>query len=339
MPGPRVCKLVFAAAAYAALTAAAAADAPTLPAAEIFAPGAISGPANDWAPAFSPDGKTLYFVRSGVSWGFILESHRTDQGWSEPAIAPFSGEYPDSSPAMAADGSYIVFQSQRPATAALAAEQRANHTPLKVSALWKVSRQGAGWGAPERLPDSVNISGNMWKPSVAADGDLYFISKGDGEKNLHLYRSRFLNGRYQQAEPLPFSDGSTLDVDPAVAADGSYLVFSSKGRVPFKDEREHLFIVFRDGDTWSKVVPMCDSGPGNGSQTLDDDAMLAPDQRTLYFASDRSLPMHLPHSRAEAEQAVKDMQGWNNGNANVWSMSLAPWLDAAKAKQPMPTCS
>ena len=339
MSGLRLPKLMLAAAAYAALGGVSAADGPAAPVAEIFAPGTISGPANDWTPAFAPDGKTLYFTRSGVSWGFILESHQTVSGWSEPAIAPFSGEYPDSSPAMAPDGAYLVFQSQRPATPALAAGQRSTHTPLRVSALWKVARQGAGWGAAERLPDTVNISGNMWKPSVAADGDLYFISKTDSEKNLHLYRSRYQGGRYLQAEPLPFSDGSTLDVDPAVAADGSYLIFSSKDRAPFKDEREHLFIVFREGDAWGKVTPMCDAGPGDGTQTLDDDAVIGPDQRTLYFASDRNLPMHLPHDHAEAEQAVKDMQGWNNGNANVWSMSLAPWLDAARAKRPMPACS
>ncbi len=334
----RLVKLTLAVAA-AAVLGDAVADAPAAPVAEVFAPGTISGPANDWTPAFSPDGKSLYFTRSGVSWGFILEAHQAGDGWSEPVIAPFSGEYPDSSPAMAPDGSYMVFQSQRPATAALAAEQRAKHTPLKVSALWKVERKGAGWGEPERLPESVNISANMWKPSVAADGDLYFISKADGEKNLHLYRSLYKDGRYQQAEPLPFSDGSTLDVDPAVAADGSYLLFSSKGRAPFKDDHEHLFLVFRDGAGWGKLIPVCDSGPGNGSQTLDDDALVAPDQRTLFFSSDRSVPVHLPHSRTEAEQAVKDMQGWNNGNANVWSMSLGPWLDAAKSGKPMPACS
>ena len=337
MSGHRLATLAIAAAS-AAVTFDAAAEAPVAPPAELFAPGTVSGPANDWAPAFSPDGKTVYFGRSGASWGFILESHLTDQGWSEPVIAPFSGEYPDSSPAMAPDGSYIVFQSQRPATAALTAEQRANHSPLKASALWKVARAGGGWGTPERLPDSVNINGNMWKPSVAADGDLYFITKAAGEKNLHLYRSRYQDGGYLQAEPLPFGDGSTLDVDPAVAADGSYLVFSSKGRAPFKDDHEHLFLVFRAGAGWGRLIPVCDSGPGNSSQTLDDDAMLAPDQRTLYFASDRSVAMHLPKSRAEAEQAVRDMQGWNNGNANVWSMPLGPWLDAAKAGQPAPAC-
>ena len=68
------------------------------------------------------------------------------------------------------------------------------------------------------------------------------------------------------------------------------------------------------------------------------DAALGADGRTLYFATDRTVPMALPHSRAAAEQALADMQGWNNGNGNVWSVSLAPWLDAVRAGQPPPSC-
>lgn len=329
-------KLAVTAALIAACTTAMAAESPPTP--ELFAPGVISGPANDWTPTFAPDGKSLFFTRSGASIGFILESQLDGGRWSEAALASFSGEWPDSSPAMAPDGSYLVFESTRPATAALAAEARAEHKRLHASALWRVDRKGAGWGEPERLPDTVNITDNMWKPSVARDGDLYFISKADGEKNLHLYRARYRDGKYQQAEPLPFSDGKTLDVDPAVPADGSYLVFSSSGRGPFKDDHEHLYIVFAQGQGWSAPAPICYTAPGNGGQTLDDDAVIGPDDVTLYFASDRPVPVSLPKDRAEAEQDVKDMQGWNNGNANVWSLSLAPWIQAAKAGKPMPAC-
>ena len=326
------CTSVFIAACTTALAA------ESLPTPELFAPGVISGPANDWTPTFTPDSKTLFFTRSGTSIGFILESHLDGGRWSEPVLASFSGEWPDSSPAMAPDGSYLVFESTRPATPALATEARAEHKRLHASALWRVDRKGTAWGEPVRLPDAVNITANMWKPSVARNGDLYFISKGDGEKNLHLYRSRYRDGKYQQAEPLSFSDGKTLDVDPAVPADGSYLVFSSSGRGPFKDDHEHLYIVFAEGSGWSTPAPICYTAPGNGGQTLDDDAVIGPDDVTLYFASDRPVPMNLPKDRAEAEQQVKDMQGWNNGNANVWSLSLAPWIQAAKAGKPTPAC-
>ena len=321
------------------LTGPAFADAPAQMAPELFAPGPISGPANDWTPAFTPDGKTLYFTRSGTSWGFILESHQVDGRWSEPVIASFSGQWPDSSPAMAPDGSYMVFESQRPATPAIAAALHAAHKGLDVSALWKVERRGTGWSEPERLPDTVNISTHIWKPSVAGNGDVYFISKTDSEKYLHLYRSRYVGGTYLQAEPIPFSDGKTLDVDPAVAVDGSYLVFSSSGRGPFKDDHEHMYISFAKDGGWSAPAAICYTAPGNGSQTFDDDTQFGPDDTTLYFASDRTVPNALPHSRGEAEQSVKDMAGWNDGDANVWSMSLLPWLTAAHDGKPLPGCT
>ena len=68
------------------------------PVPQIFSPGVISGPANDGSPTFSPDGNTLYFTRSTAGWGVILESHKSHGEWSEPDVAPFSGEWSDSSP-------------------------------------------------------------------------------------------------------------------------------------------------------------------------------------------------------------------------------------------------
>src|SRR5580693_8600531 len=84
------------------------------PTPQIFAPGVVSGPANDGSPAFSPDGHTIFFTRSTANWGVIVESHHVDGHWTQPTLAPFSGEWPDSSPAMSPDGSYLVFESNRP---------------------------------------------------------------------------------------------------------------------------------------------------------------------------------------------------------------------------------
>ena len=85
------------------------------PAPEIFAQGIVSGPANDGSPTFTNDGNTIYFSRSSVqSGGMILESHKIHGKWSRPALTSFSGEWPDSSPELSPDGSYMVFQSTRP---------------------------------------------------------------------------------------------------------------------------------------------------------------------------------------------------------------------------------
>jgi hypothetical protein len=71
------------------------ATAGALPTPELFAPGVISSPANDGSPTFTPDGNTLFFMRSTAGWSVILESHRVNGRWSMPQVAPFSGEWPD----------------------------------------------------------------------------------------------------------------------------------------------------------------------------------------------------------------------------------------------------
>jgi hypothetical protein len=52
------------------------------------------------------------------------------------------------------------------------------------------------------------------------------IDKKGGKR---LCSSQYTNGAYQQAQPLPFSDGTTLDVDPEIARP---LYFSSDRAVP-----------------------------------------------------------------------------------------------------------
>ena len=80
------------------------------PTAAVFAPGIVSGPANDADPAFSADGDTVFFARNSA----ILVSHRIGGAWSEPQLAGFSGQWSDQQPTMAPDGSFLVFVSSRP---------------------------------------------------------------------------------------------------------------------------------------------------------------------------------------------------------------------------------
>src|ERR1700722_6717304 len=84
-----------------------------LPSPTIFAPGSISGPANDGTPTFSPDGRTLFFNHYGATWGVMLESHRTAAGWSKAVIPPFSGPSLDVQPVFSPDGRTLVYASKR----------------------------------------------------------------------------------------------------------------------------------------------------------------------------------------------------------------------------------
>ena len=182
---------------------AAAADPPFHPA--VFAPGVISGPANEASPAFSPDGKTVYFSRGGA----IMVSRLAPGRWSKPQIASFSGQWRDTEPAMAPDGSFLIFASSRPAAdggSVLDGSWGGHIYKGSGGNLWKVQRQGAGWSPYTRLPAIINRSTAIFSPAVVADYSLYFMEATMTTK-FRLYRSQYKNGTYQEPEPLPFSTG------------------------------------------------------------------------------------------------------------------------------------
>lgn len=282
---------------------------------EIFAPGIISGPANDTDPAFSPDGDTVFFARNNT----IMLSKRSGVTWSAPRIAPFSGQWSDQQPTMAPDGSFLVFASNRPVSAGDLKAPSGN--------LWRVDRQGEGWGEAWHLPATVNRGDSTWAPSIAADGSLYFIERASAAAPFRLWRSQYRAGQYQPAGAVSFGDPTTQDVDPAVAPDESFIVFGSMH--PGPNAHERLFIAFRDGPGWSKPVDL--GAAVNGSRANDtNEARLGPDHRSLYFSSDRTLPVIFPRARKQAEEDLSRIAAWDNGNQNIWSVSLAPWLDSPR---------
>jgi hypothetical protein len=299
----------------------AAAASPTLAAPQIFAPGVISGPANDGSPTFSPDGNSLFFTRSGASGGTILESHRANGTWSEPRIAAFSGEWSDSQPEFSPDGSYLVYVSIRPVTAGspgVPAHRAAN--------LWRVNRVGDGWSAPVRLPDAVNIGPSIWKPSIAGDGSIYFLAI-DPHGSKRLYCSRFKAGSFETAQPLPFSDGKIGDGDPEVAPDESFMIFVSSGRLT-GDPKDHLFIVFKKDGVWGTPSPIRYADDDANGYSSDDEPHLSHDLQTLYFSSDRWIPVHYPRSSAQAQEDLLRIESWDNSNTNAWFVPLTPLLPA-----------
>jgi Tol biopolymer transport system component len=215
-------------------------------------------------------------------------------------------------PAMAPDGGYMIFVSNRPA--------RDGGTPLdgffngrKVPGggghLWRVDRTASGWGTPRRLPDLVNASASTFAPGVARDGSLWFMRPDAASGRFRLYRAAWADGRYEAPAPLPFSDGTSTDVDPAVAPDESFVVFGS-GRAPARGI--DLFIARRVNGAWGAPVSLGDAVNSAGS---DAEPRLGPDGATLYFSSER-------RSTAPNDAAAD----WNDGKYNLWQVDLRPWL-------------
>ncbi|HKR76140.1 MAG TPA: hypothetical protein VJR95_05705 [Rhodanobacter sp.] len=235
--------------------------------------------AHDASPAFAPDGGTVVFTRGSGTARRLYVAKRRDGTWSAPVQAPFSDRWMDFEPAMAPDGSYLVFVSNRPANGAgkpLDGNWGGKAYPGRGGNLWRVDRAGDGWGTPRRLPDVVNAGTSIFSPAVAADGSLSFVRVDPANGTFRLYRSRLVQGLYQAAQALALGSGdANSDYDPAVAPDGSFLVFSSD-RPPAPSNGGDLFITFATREAWSAPVDLGVAG---------DEARLGPDRTTLYFSA------------------------------------------------------
>jgi Tol biopolymer transport system component len=291
---------------------------------EIFAPGIISGPVDDAAPAFTPDGKTVYFHRGSIAIGGIMVvSHLENGKWSIPDVASFSGQWQDIEPAMAPDGSYMIFSSNRPVapgTRPIDGDWSGGHYPGRGGNLWQVDRKGNGWSEPHRLPDIINANNATFSPAITADGTLYFMKPVNNTGKFHIFRSAYRDGQYQEPVLAPFSAPDSLsDVDPAVAPDESFLIFSS-ARSPIKGQ---LFIVFRKDGQWGIPVNM---GEAVNRSTYNNEAKLSPDHRRLYFASTYGQTASYPTDPISVKQKLAESI-WDTGGNNIWSIPLDNWLN------------
>ena len=96
-------RLVLAACLAATLAALPAARAAT--SGELLGSGVISTGLQETSAALTPDGQTLYFMRSDFAEAddTIMVSRRQGGRWSTPQVAAFSGQWHDSEPTLSPD--------------------------------------------------------------------------------------------------------------------------------------------------------------------------------------------------------------------------------------------
>lgn len=217
----------------------------------LFAPGII--PVDGFQhcfPAFSPDGREVFwmhvFFENDKPRGEIRFMKEIDGRWVGPDVAPFSGEFNDHAPVFSGDGTRLYFASSRPGATG----------PGKN--LWYVERANNGWGEPRPLGSPPNTELGATQPTFTRDGTVYFVGRCDSAQwNSGIYRSRLVNGQYQEPEllgpPIWTPEANTY---PYIAPDESFLIFGSS-RPGARSTETDLYISFRDSnDVWSEPVQM-----------------------------------------------------------------------------------
>ena len=119
--------------------------------------------------------------------------------------------------------------------------------------------------------------------SIADNRNICFMSHLEGPMNGYgIYRAEFINGEYAKPEPLPRSinEPGFLNWTPFIAADESFLLFSSNRKDPDNDAGD-LYITHRLADgTWTSPVNL---GEPVNSPEQERFPMLSLDGKYLFF--------------------------------------------------------
>jgi hypothetical protein len=264
--------------------------------------------------ALTPDGRTIYYTKS--TFGFVLmtivSSEWTGEGWSLPAVASFSGRFSDADPFVTSDGNQLYFISNRPT----APDDSATEFNL-----WRVRREGGGWGAPEVLPEPVNGPGDDFYVTVARSGALYFSSQREGGPGrFDLYRAvPDADGGYT-VEALPPTVNTELsEIDVYVDPDERYIVFAAYGR-PDGLGNGDLYLSERTAEGWT---PARNLGPGVNTSAREYCPIGSPDGQHFYFTSERlftgGAPLAHPLTGAEL---VERLRRPGNGAGDVYRVPV-----------------
>ena len=278
----------------------------------VFGDGIISTGDFESHPAFTPDGLTLYFLKSTPTFSFwtIVVSRFVDGRWTMPEVAPFSGRYSDADPFITADGKKFYFISNRPA-------------PGKTTRdldIWVMDKTENGWSEPRNLGQSVNSDANEWYPTLSSDGTLYFGSgRAGGKGATDIYRSQFVNGNYGQPENLGDAINSEFDeYEPLIAPDQSFLIFMAAGRPDCLSRSGDLFLSYRQGGTWTRAINL---GNEVNSPQNEYSPKISPDGKYFFFASARGRKP--PEKQMNHEELIGWLRGTRNGLGDIYQMDFS----------------
>jgi Tol biopolymer transport system component len=279
----------------------------------IFAEGVISTGDFDSHPAFSPDGQTIYFVRSTPDFNLwtILVSHFVKGKWRTPEVASFSGQYSDADPFITADGSRLYFISNRPAPG----------RPTPNLDIWVMEKTMGGWGEPKNVGAPINSAGNEWFPTLAANGTMYFGSDREGGKGrTDIYRSRLVNGKYTEAENLGDAINTQFnEYEPLIAPDESFMILMAGGRADGRGGFD-LYLSHNRNGSWTKPVNLGEKINSSGNEYS---PKISPDGKYFFWSSPRGFADKPLEKRQSYRELMNKLRGPRNGLGDIYQIDLA----------------
>jgi WD40 repeat protein len=232
---------------------------------ERFAPGVVSTEVySETGCTFTPDGKALYFTRSGgdLESPTIFLSRLEDGNWTDPQKAPLEGFGPHISP----DGKKIFISKL--------GQDEENQRTIE---LWYAEKEGSGWGA-------LKYHGLGNRLSMSDSLNLYYVDRSDENDRGVIVVQEFAEGRYAESEILGGGvNTASYEAHPCIARDESYIIFDSD-RAGGSGKGD-LYVSFRKDDgTWGDARNL---GSAINTEAYEGYSSISPDGKYLFYSSNK----------------------------------------------------
>jgi hypothetical protein len=257
--------------------------------------GTINSPANDFGPAISKDGLSLYFssTRDDPNGDlYVAQRPSTSEPWGAPQnLGPtVNSAAAENNPAFSRDGHWMFFNSNR-------------QGGFGDIDLWASYREHVhddfAWQTPFNLGAGVNTNqfeaGASFFENEGGNAPLLFFGHGLSAatqgSTTDIWMSELLpDGTFGNARPVPELNSSTGDQRPQIRFDCLEIFFFSNRPGSMLNSSGtssiDIWVATRNSveDPWDTPVPL---GPAVNSPFQDFQGHLSSDGLTLYFASTR----------------------------------------------------
>ena len=278
---------------------------------EIFAPGIISKGYFERGVVFSPDHEELFFQLRCLGFTTVLIHMKQKNGtWSQPETACFSGipEYSDAYAFFTYDGRRLFISSLRPLPG--------RKEIKKDSDIWLIQKNKEEWAVPIHGGEILNSMFDDDYPTLSKLNNLYFSSNRGG--NYDIYVSHFSEEGFSEPLKLDASINTQhFEGHPFVAADDSYLIFSSDR--PGELGQGDLYISFKGKENeWLTAINM---GHRVNTPFHEVAPYVSPEGKYLFFSSFRPNPRPTGGKKLALQEIQEILDGPGNGRGDIYWVS------------------
>jgi outer membrane protein OmpA-like peptidoglycan-associated protein len=248
----------------------------------------IGAPVNttddEFFPSITADGLTMVF-NSRPKGKTNSDSYMTtfrDGQWSEPApINELNSPENDETPFISADGSMIIFASNRKGS--LKPPVTNHNYQFLTEDLYVSYREKGAWTSPRPIAGDVNTIENERAPSLSSDGKTLYFSRWplDSIEESRIMMATLIDGEYKNIAEMPYPINSSYSAYGFMISrtrPGFYFSSNRRGGFGLWD----LYFAHVDGEKVMDVINL-----GTTINTADNELSLTELGEKILFCSNR----------------------------------------------------